>query len=438
MDQYVVVLPEGGEFLETFTKGKSDNDKDKPAKIVAKQLFDICVKWGISENIKVIGGDTTNMNTGSKGGIFHFFEQLVGVKLFHIECQLHINELPLREVVKTEIGETKCKTSLKGNIGSFLSDVTDLPSTSMTYKQIQTDAFFEIPPKVVTDLSSDQHYAYLLWRAICNKDFDAWNIVKNLQVGPLAKSRWLTMALRLCRLYISDRSSRDLSLDEESKLESVVEYIIKVYIPLWFTIKTRENFLYGPENLLYFLKLSRTLSPNENVQQAIRKSLEINSYWAGADKVILSLLANGNQEMRKNAIEMIIKIRGGKDRGFTPPIEIKKPKMNFDALSLPDFLTGNHLWEPIFTTQLTCNELRELEQNPRKLLLPTFPGHTQAVERQIRRCSEVSANVWEKENRDSRMLAQQELQVGRLNSKKDLKAVLDYEPSAKLRKTKSI
>ena len=438
LDQYVVVLPTG-EFLESFVKGKqTDDKKDPPAKIVATQLINICQKWGILDNIKIIGGDTCNMNTGTRGGIFHFFEQMVGVKLYHVECQLHINELPLREVVKIEIGETKCKTSLKGNIGSMLPTVTDLPSTAMSFKQIHTDAFFELPHHVVSDLSSDQHYAYLMWKTICNKDIVSWNIVKNLQVGPLAKSRWLTMALRLCRLFISDRDSRDLDIEEEQKLENVVQYVIKVYLPMWFKIKTRENFLYGPENLLYFLKLSQTISVNTEIQRAIKKSLENNSYWARSDKVILSMLCNENIELRRQAVDLIVRIRQGKQKGFSPPIEIKKPKMNFSALTLPDLLDGNLLLEPIFTAEFETKDLKELVTQPQLLKLPVFPGHTQSVERQIRRCSEVSSNVWDRESRDARMLAQQQLPTKRLNSKKDLTSLVHYVPPAKLKKTHSV
>ena len=81
------------------------------------------------------------------------------------------------------------------------------------------------------------------------------------------------MALRLCRLFISDRDSRDLDIEEEQKLENVVQYVIKVYLPMWFKIKTRENFLYGPENLLYFLKLSQTISVNTEIQRVLRTTL---------------------------------------------------------------------------------------------------------------------------------------------------------------------
>ena len=75
----------------------------------------------------------------------------------------------------------------------------------------------------ISDLSSDQYYLYLIRKTIVKKDIPSWNKVKNLEAGPLAKSRWLTMACRLCRLFISDKSERNLSPDEEEYLKLTEE-----------------------------------------------------------------------------------------------------------------------------------------------------------------------------------------------------------------------
>ena len=120
MHQYVLTSAEG-EFIESFEyiKEKASNSETHARK-VAKKLYEICEQWDILDNLFIIGADTTPTNTGWKGGIFYFFEQRLGRRLFRVECQLHINELPLRAIIENVIGERSCKTKLNGEIGDRL------------------------------------------------------------------------------------------------------------------------------------------------------------------------------------------------------------------------------------------------------------------------------------------------------------------------------
>ncbi|GBM43168.1 hypothetical protein AVEN_128493-1 [Araneus ventricosus] len=57
--------------------------------------------------------------------------------------------------------------------------------------------------------------------------------------GPLSHSRWMTCAIRVLRLFISQTSPT-------SELKMVVNYIVKTYSPVWFTIKRYLSVKYGP------------------------------------------------------------------------------------------------------------------------------------------------------------------------------------------------
>ena len=78
---------------------------------------------------------------------------------------MHINELCLREIIEKTIGERKCKTKLQGNIGERLSEVTDLPSTE-EIRIVETAEIIEINDEILADLSTDQKYAYLIYKLI--------------------------------------------------------------------------------------------------------------------------------------------------------------------------------------------------------------------------------------------------------------------------------
>ena len=75
-----------------------------PPKAGAKGLSRELTRWIRDShqlnNEKVLGSDSTNMMTGYKGGAIHFTELELGHKVMWDICQLHTNELPLRELIK--------------------------------------------------------------------------------------------------------------------------------------------------------------------------------------------------------------------------------------------------------------------------------------------------------------------------------------------------
>ena len=72
----------------------------------------------------------------------------------------------------------------------------------------------------------------------------------------MAHSRWLTTANRLLRLYIS-------SSQPSQSLVTLVEYIVKVYAPLWLEIKLKPQCYYGATHLWKVIHLSRFLPTTE-------------------------------------------------------------------------------------------------------------------------------------------------------------------------------
>ena len=134
----------------------------------------------------------------------------------HFICQLHANELPLRHLVEKLDGKTS------GPIGKLLNNCENLPIVAFE----KVDA--EGPTVHCKDLSTDQKYVLKIHQAIitgiCSPDLAHCNPEK------MAHSRWVTTANRLLCLYIStDNPSK--------KCLSIVQYIMQVYVPMWFSIK---------------------------------------------------------------------------------------------------------------------------------------------------------------------------------------------------------
>ena len=443
VDQYVVTT-ERGEFLESFEIIKDNSATESHAKRVAKKLKIVCDDHNITNSIQVVGGDTTNTNTGWKGGIFSLLERELGKRLFRVECQLHINELALRDLISLLIGETTSKHGLKGRIGELLLVATEMPSTA-EIEIIPNNAHFTLPEEIIADLSADQKYMYLAWSAVVTGDGTMWQKVINLSVGPLAKSRWLTTACRLLRLWLADKDSRDLSEDEEKNLETVVSFISNVYVPMWFEIK-KSQFNAGPQNLLKYLQLLQNWPRNEEITKILRKSLLNNSYWAAPDKILLYGLTSENRDYREKAVNIILDIRGENNFGaktpsfftYGPESKSRKPVVNMAAQTVFQMIPDEDFHhEPAFTVDLSNEDLNNIRGEA--LIVPEFEGHTQCVERMIRRTSEASSCIWSKESRDLRIQTQQVVSQHSSNksrTKIGFKPFLDFEPP-KLRKTKS-
>ena len=83
-----------------FTVDSEERDESQKA---AEQIASLIYEWindnGIKDSLLAIGGDSTNVNTGWKGGAIQFLENKMGRKLIWLICALHTNELPLRHLM---------------------------------------------------------------------------------------------------------------------------------------------------------------------------------------------------------------------------------------------------------------------------------------------------------------------------------------------------
>ena len=120
-----------GRYLHHFIKEPTSEESTMtPSEAVALQIFEWCVQFGVHETLKVIGGDSTNSNTGWKGGAFHFLEKYLDRRLFWCVCQLHTNELKLRRLISITDGKTCSKDGWEGELGKMLKSVPSMRGTT--------------------------------------------------------------------------------------------------------------------------------------------------------------------------------------------------------------------------------------------------------------------------------------------------------------------
>ncbi|GBL86819.1 hypothetical protein AVEN_96051-1 [Araneus ventricosus] len=135
------------------------------------------------------------------------------------------NELTLMHLFETSDGPTNGSKSYSSNIEKALLTCETLPVT--TFEIIDG----ELPTTDRRDLSKDQIYLLEKSQAVilgnCSDE------LARLIPGTLSHSRWLTTANRVLRLYVSSPAP-------SLKLKQISEFVMKVYTPNWFNIKSKQ------------------------------------------------------------------------------------------------------------------------------------------------------------------------------------------------------
>ena len=352
-DLYVMVSQPGDYFFANFTPRTAENDRRKKGKIVADTIKAKLIELGIDpDQILMLGVDSTYLNTGHTEGINNLLEILLGHKCYWTVCGLHFAELGVRALVIKLDGKSLSDNKFSGELGKLLGNVTDLP-IDPTFKPWSEYELPEMPPEVEKQLNNDQKYLYKLVRVLITgiipPGFDKY------EIGVLSLARWLTFASRILRLAISDLSDLDLSLTARKNLQSIVKFILAVYVPYWFRLKASPSWLAAPDHFLFYLQQLQTL--DKVTRKTVKKTVSHGAWGLHEETLLQKFLCSDNREERMFAVRMIKMIReksGDPAIGDKSPRKRVTPKLNFQATSVMTLTP--EVWEdPCHEPLLTCD-----------------------------------------------------------------------------------
>ena len=393
------------------------NENPKPAAVVAKIMYRWMVIHGIDQTLQFLSGDSTNSNTGWRGGIIAWLERFLGRKVNWLICGLHCNELGLRHLFEELDGKTSSKSGWSGDLGKRLKLVGNM-GINYNYEPINVGpSIIDLPEEIVKDLLTDQHLLYRRADAV-----RSGNLTRDLALrkgGSLVHSRWLTFASELLVMWMSNHGLTGVLLE---RLRTVVTYIVSLYVPMWFKIKVQHSWLEGPRHVLTHLELLRLQSAE--VQMILLPYLKTSSWYAHSESILQTMLCSSDAEERRFAVEKIIKIRGQESFGRTAPRYRKLPRLNVEATKLVDLINWNRSHEPLLTCDLSKTQLKEFLDKP--MTVPYYCSNTQAAERAIKEVTAASAQVCGEDRRDGWIRSRCENReiVGQVESKKDLAKLL--------------
>ena len=210
--------------------------------------------------------------------------------------------------------------------------------------------------------------------------------------GPLNHSRWLTTANRILRLYIASDTPSE-------QLITVTTFIMRVYAPTWFQIKRNSSYSQGPGNLWFMISNSRYLT--DNLKSVIYPVIQRNAYFAHTENILVAMLSDSRQEIRKLAFNRIMVARN--QTRTAAPREFIVPKLNFYAKDYTELIhfADYPRHEPPLTKRLSVTELDAIVHGIQLgHISKRYPCHNQAVERHIKLVTEASSAVCLEEERD--------------------------------------
>ncbi|KAG7163197.1 hypothetical protein Hamer_G002281 [Homarus americanus] len=252
---------------------------------------------GADESLVMIGGDSTNTNTGWSG----------------VTGSSSLMDGPITP-----------RSGFSGPIGKIFERV------NFNFKQVKgTEDIIELPVKIVKSLSTDQHNCYLLIKAIKSGSLSPQ--LAGLKCGPLNQSRWLTTAQAILLLWTREHGLKGEVL---RRLEEPVKFCLN-FFKMYYDIKVKHHLKFGPEHVVSSLRLLRNQTPN------VRNIISAAAHHAHPQNILVSFLCSVDEHQRDFDVRQIEKIREGRDFGDNTVRPHKNPKVILQAASPGDLVN----WE---------------------------------------------------------------------------------------------
>ncbi len=198
----------------------------------------------------------------------------------------------------------------------------------------------------------------------------------------MCHSRWLTTALRFCRIWVSKHGLKGKLL---KNLRMIIEFIVGVYMPNWINIKVNHKWMKGPKHVLYQLEMLK--SQQKEVVDLVMPTIKRSAWYAHSESVLQAMLCSDVEEERREAVNRILETGGvGDDKtqlGDSCVRPRRNPDINPAATTLSeliDWSTG--VTEPPLTCSLTTAAVKELVTCP--MVVPDWPSPTQSLERCVK------------------------------------------------------
>ena len=188
-------------------------------------------------------------------------------------------------------------------------------------------------------------------------------------------------------------------------LVKLVTYLVKIYSPTWFLLKSSGNSKDTPEIIFKSIQMINELE-FKDIAKIAQKNINGNSFCLLPENMLHAMVLSNNEETRLKGLNIILKLRNFKQFNVIQVVK-KIPPVNWDAnhwSNLIDFSDLSTLREPVGTLEFSLDQIQEFISNKTIPNIAEFPSHTQSVERAVKMVTEASTIVYGFDNRHRTIL----------------------------------
>lgn len=372
IEEHITIIKEpNSKFIGYATPSASD------AKSIQTAIVDFLRQNDYNfDNLVAISCDGTVTNTGYKGGVITLFESYLRRPLQWLTCLFHFNELPFQALMRLLLGKTKGPGLWPGEIGVGINRCMEYPvRMSLNFNNIQFVNFYclcfvyafpqplpnfepiamgEMPANIDEwIIRDDQRYLYRMVLAINSGHCDG--DLASQQPGRISSAHWLTTASRILRWYITQARPT-------KTLKNLTTFIVKVYAPFWFLVKSQPLAIHGSRNVFKYISWIRDLP--SDIQLAIKPTIKNNHYYFHPENILLSMITDPDAAVRADGYEKIMDARS-KATGQTRRFHGFKhePYINYSSTTYTKMIDWGkfEITEPPCLQFYTQDQLNELQ-----------------------------------------------------------------------------
>ncbi|GBM70805.1 hypothetical protein AVEN_142094-1 [Araneus ventricosus] len=329
---------------------------------------------------------------------------LQDIGIVHEGETLHVDRLPLCHLLNSLDGATTGPTEFCGPIGKAIKTCEELPVAP--FSSISVENIPDNIDRMV--LSNDQQYLYDICLAISRVEcyFD----LALKKPGSVAHSRWLTTAGRILRLNVATEKPSD-------NLIILATFIMKVYAPVWFHVKTKPAITEGARHIWRLISFSRYLE--SNLRNIVDTVIQRNCFFCHPENLLLSMLTDKRENVKSLEPRKLFCARNV-NRGSSQVRIFQVPKLDFNEKDYFALINWQRVgrFEPPLLMNVPFKEIVAMVKVRKTEEWSKYPCHAQAVERCIRLVSE---SVYGEEKRHGFILnrIQSRSLIKYYNTKKD-------------------
>ena len=177
----------------------------------------------------------------------------------------------------------------------------------------------DLPEKVVKKFSRDQVLAYKWGHAIQSGQVP--DSLASQQIGPIFHARWLTLCVRCLAKYARVRRP-------SVRFRKIIIFILNLYLPMWFQIRAQPHIQDGSKHFFTMVTLSKNM--DKEAMEVVHSVLSDNSHFAHPENIVITLLADSKEELRRKGVLHILAARRDHDPDM-PPRQFIPPQINFEV-----------------------------------------------------------------------------------------------------------